>query len=300
MPNFDDIFNNSVPGGEQYSAPPQFSKEEYAAKKKAERDTVYTLADQTAMSVAADGSKFQQYLDVQSRFGRYSANNALLILAQRPDATWIGELKYWRTQKVFIKSHERKNGFTILKQGDEYRRDDGGVGVSYNPTTVYDISQAERKILPPQISGHSERQLLSALISKAPVSITGVDELPGGLGTMTDPETGGISVRRGMEFSDTFRSLAQELSLTELTNGKDSQADPRFSAYCAAYLLCKKYGVDAQGFSFEGAPGVFDSMDAQTVKGELSQIRNAAENISGRMVRQLETQQKAAKNQDAR
>lgn len=36
--------------------------------------------------MASDSGKFQQYLDVQARFDRYTANNALLILAQRPDA----------------------------------------------------------------------------------------------------------------------------------------------------------------------------------------------------------------------
>ena len=293
MANFDDLLNGGQGGG-------QLSKEEYAAKKKAERDEVYALADQTALEVASDGGKFQQYLDVQGRFDRYSVNNALLILAQRPDATRFGELKYWRTQKVFIKSSELKNGFTILKQGDEYRRRDGGVGVSYLPTTVYDISQAERKILPPQAPVYEERQILSALISKAPVSIIGVDELPGDLGAMTDPETGNIIVLKGMGFDDTFRSVAQELCLAELNNANEEQGDPRFSAECAAYLLCKKYGADTQEFSFDESPNVFSGMDAQAIKGELSQIREAAENVSGRMARQLNAVDKAAKNNEAR
>jgi hypothetical protein len=45
---------------------------------------------------------------------------------------------------------------------------------------------------------------------------------------------------------------------------------------------------------------MFAGMDAQEIKGELTQIRDTAENISGRMARQLEAQQKAAKSQDAR
>jgi hypothetical protein len=141
---------------------------------------------------------------------------------------------------------------------------------------------------------------LAALVAKAPVKITGADELPGNLGAMTDSETGEISVRKGMGFSDTFRSLTQELAAADLTIGPDTQADPQFSAYAVSYLLCKKYGVDAERFSFHDAPGVFEGMDAQEVKGELSRIRDVAENISGRMARQLETQNKAAKNQDAR
>lgn len=147
---------------------------------------------------------------------------------------------------------------------------------------------------------YTDRQLLTALINKAPVKISGADSLPDNRGAITDPETGEIRVRKGMAFADTFRSLTNELALAELTAGHNTQYEPQFSAYCASYLLCQKYGVDTQGFSFEEAPGVFDGMDALDVKGELSQIRNAAENISGRMERQLEVVQRSAKTQEVR
>ena len=63
-------------------------------------------------------------------------------------------------------------------------------------------------------------------------------------------------------------------------------------------MLCKKHGVDTQGFNFADAPKVLDGLDAREVKGELSQIRDVAEDISGRMARQLEAISKAAKNRD--
>jgi hypothetical protein len=298
MANLDDVLNNDpaiAPRGNQ-----QFSKEEYAAEKKIERENTFALADQTALEAAVDSDRFREYLDVQSRFGNYSANNALLILAQRPDATRIGDLDYWRGQKVFIKSSEIEDSFLILTQGDEYKREDGSVGTFYNVTKVYDISQADRKRLSPEPPACGERQLLSALVKGAPMKITSVDELPDNLGAITDPETGDISVRRGMDFSDTFRSVAHELAHADLTSGTSTQTDPQFSAYCASYLLCEKYGVDTQKFSFDKAPAVLDGMDAREVKSELSQIRDAARNISGRMARQIEAQQKAAKSQDAR
>jgi hypothetical protein len=94
--------------------------------------------------------------------------------------------------------------------------------------------------------------------------------------------------------------LTQELAFADLTTGPDTQADPAFSAYCVSYILCQKYGVDTQSFDFAGTPDVFDSMDAQEVKGELSQIRDVAETISGRMARQLGAAEKVAKNQEAR
>ena len=39
----------------------------------------------------------QKYLDVQSTFDRYTTNNALLILAQRPDAQKLGAHRRYRS-----------------------------------------------------------------------------------------------------------------------------------------------------------------------------------------------------------
>ncbi len=294
MASFDDLLNNA-PTEEQTVA--QLTKEKYAAKKKTEREETFALSDQTALEVAADGGRFGQFMDVQGQFDRYSAVNALLILAQKPEAVRLGNFDYWKNQGCSVRPGQ--TAISILEP-HEYTKEDGSPGTGYNIKKVFDIAQIDtRKLRTAPVPNYTERQLLQALISKAPVKIKGVDELPGDLGAMTDPETGEISVRRGMEFADSFRSVAQELASCDLTTGSDFPADPAFSSYCASYLLCKKYGLDTQAFNFEDAPGVLEGMDAQMVKGELAQIRDVAENISGRMARQLE-QAKAAKSQEAR
>ena len=61
-------------------------KAAFIAESKNNRSRCYELSEQITNEVAADSGKFQLYLDVQARFDRYTANNALLILAQRPDA----------------------------------------------------------------------------------------------------------------------------------------------------------------------------------------------------------------------
>jgi hypothetical protein len=296
MANYDDLFD-SAPA--ENTGAPQLSKEDYAAKKKAERDDVFALSDTAALDVATDGGKFRSFLDVQARLDRYSAVNALLVSAQNPQASRIGDFDFWKQKNCSVRPGQK--AIAILEP-HAYTKEDGTPGVGYNVKKVFDISQVDTrrfKAVPPPRLG--ERQLLGALISKAPVTVTGVEELPGDLGAQYDPETDTISVRKGMEFPDTFRSVAQELAFADLTTVESTQAEPHFSAHCTAYLLCKKYGVDTQAFSFEGAPKVFEGMDAQKVKGELSQIRDATDDISARMARHIEAQQqKAAKSNDAR
>ena len=43
-----------------------------------------------------DGEEFKRYLAFAARFHRYSANNSLLILVQRPDATRVAGYRRWR------------------------------------------------------------------------------------------------------------------------------------------------------------------------------------------------------------
>ena len=84
MSNFDDIFE-PAPQAED------FDKEAWAAKKKAERDERYATADATAEEICTDGGKFRDYLDVQAKFHRYSATNALLILHDNKNASKLGD-----------------------------------------------------------------------------------------------------------------------------------------------------------------------------------------------------------------
>ena len=294
MANYDDLLNNA-PAEE--SGAPQLSKEEYAAKKKAEREDVFALSDETALDVAGDGGKFGQFLDLQARLDRYSAVNALLTFAKNPNASRLGSFDYWKRQNCSVKPGQ--TAIAILEP-HEYTKEDGSPGTGYDVRKVFDISQVDtRKLRNTPPPHYAERQLLGALISKYPMKIIGVDELPDDRGAMTDPD-GSILVRKGMEFSDTFRAVAFEMACAEVATDPELSAGQEFCAYSATYLLCKKYGADTRSFSFDSVPDMFAGMDAQEVKGELTQIRDAAEAISGRMARQLETQQKAAKNNDAR
>jgi hypothetical protein len=254
------------------------------------------------LEVAADGGKFETFLNLQARLDRYSAVNTLLIYAQNPDASRLGDFDYWKRQNGSVKPGE--TAISILEP-HAYTKEDNTPGTGYNVKKVFDISQVDtRRLKERPAPSYTKRQLLGALISKAPVKIVGVDNMPTSVpdefGSVYDQANDQILVRKGMEFSNTFRSVAHELAFADLTTGPDTQTDPSFSAYCVSYLLCKKYGVNAQEFTFEDAPSVFHGMNAQEVKAELSEIRDAAENITERMTRQLEAQQKAAKSQDVR
>ncbi|MCL1829772.1 MAG: hypothetical protein FWG32_09840, partial [Oscillospiraceae bacterium] len=65
MPNFDDLLTNTP--AEEQNGGQRLSPEDYAAKKKAEREEVFALSDQTATEVADNSGAFQKFLDLQGR-----------------------------------------------------------------------------------------------------------------------------------------------------------------------------------------------------------------------------------------
>ena len=103
MANFDDIFNASQSAEKYEKSFSSFDKEEWAAQKKQERETAFAMIDETAEHMVNDGELFQSYLDVQAHFDRYSVGNAILITAQKPDATQLADSKSWKDNRVYIK-----------------------------------------------------------------------------------------------------------------------------------------------------------------------------------------------------
>ena len=88
---------------------------------------------------------------MQSTFGRYSAVNALLILAQKPEAARLGSFDYWKSQNGFVKPGQ--SGISILEPLKEYEREDGSTAVGYNVKKVFDISQIDARELNIDVNG---------------------------------------------------------------------------------------------------------------------------------------------------
>lgn len=285
MNDFDDIFATTTVTTKERP----FDKDAWAKKKQAERQAVYDLADRTAEEISTDSDKFKAYLDVQAKFDRYSPTNALLIYAQMPTATRIKDFDGWKDNNVSIKKQQK--GINILEPGEEYIREDGSVGISYNVKKVFDISQTTSKEkLQPRVSV-DERLLLKALISNPPVPIQPTDKLAEGVNAFYDHGRQTIFVRKGLSAQDIFRYVSKELAHAELASTcteEYTRSNESFKAYCTSYMLCKKNGIDVSGYSFKELPDNIRQADAQSLRAALTEIRDSTASITGRMVKVLE------------
>lgn len=162
-----------------------FDKEEWASRKQQDRESAYAMVDDALKKVGTDGKAFQTYLDVQSKFERYSVSNALLVAAQKPDATDLGEANFWRGRGGYIRKGE--SGILLMEPGNSYTRRDGSKGVNIHIKRVFDISQTTLTPTREPAVTQDTRQLLNAMVCYAPCKVDFRGELPDGQHFLCDP-----------------------------------------------------------------------------------------------------------------
>lgn len=262
-----------------------FNKEEWAAQKQEQRKEAYELIDNTCGQMMSDGAAFQQYLDVQGHFDRYSVNNAILVSAQMPEATQLKDYGSWKQSRVYVDKDAQK--VTILEPGKEYQREDGSKAVGYNAKVVYDVSQTSAKDRQQPQEQKTMRELVSAMIDASPVSFVPVDDLE--LPAFYDSSQQTIFIRTGLNEEQLFVSMAKEVSAAVFDcKHKESRDDSDFKSFCVAYMVSSRYGVDTKGFNFDKLPKEFEGMEMQAFKGELGSMRDVLGEIQSDMYKSLE------------
>ena len=273
-----------------------FDKEEWANRKQQDRESAYAMVDDALKKVGTDGKAFQTYLDVQSKFERYSVSNALLVAAQKPDATDLGEANFWRGRGGYIRKGE--SGILLMEPGNSYTRKDGSKGVGINVKRVFDISQTTLSPVPERVTNPDIRQLLNAMVRYAPCKVDFRDELPDGQSALYSPQEKTVFVRRGQSMEDVFRGVAQELAHAYLDTGNYSREDNTFLAQCVGNILCQRNGIDGKSLAVTQLPKEYAEMEPKQLREELKAIRTAANQISADMFRFLDAKSHGSRQRD--
>ena len=294
MNNYDDLFTANGEKKDSKTEHP-FNKEEWAAKKQQERAEAFEMLDNATEEAVANPETFRDYLLIQSRFGKYSVSNALLISYQNNEATYLADFETWKEKGVFVQKGER--GITLLEPGNEFTREDGTTGFSINVKKVFDISQtnSERSY---SRRTPDERRVLKALISSSPCDIRMTNEFDGNVCARYVPKDDAIYIRQGLDGEDIFRSLSQEIVIANFAKNGVAREDCVFTAYCATYVLCERNGFDTGDFDFEKVPEMFKDAEPKAIRGQLDKIRDSANELSQDMNRIMEEQQKAKRSRD--
>ena len=295
MENYDSILTEQ--GAKDGKSFTPFDKDAWIQQKQAERQSAFERMDQTAAEIATNGDLFQSCLDVMARFDRYSVGNILLLTSQMPEATKLADFNTWKKSRCFIKKGE--NSIMLLEPGEEFRREDGSMGVNYNVKRVFDISQTTAVAAETKIT-HDPRRLLEALVRNAPCPIEIRNNPQAEYAARFDPQSRKIYVKQGLDADTLFRCITQEVAVAEYAKGHRKRSECDFDASCIAYILCKRFGVSTDSFSFDKLPERLSRTENKAVHAELDGIREIANRLSEGMQQMLAPRQRSDKNRDAR
>lgn len=277
------------------------SKEDFAEKKRAEKERVYNLIDDTALDVMSSPEKFKAYLDTQSRMDRYSAVNALLIYSQLPKATQLKDFDDWSKDNVKIVKGAKS--ISILEP-IEYSKRDGTTGISYNVKRMFDVSQTNGRKTPAPSINRDPKEFITTMFDASPVEVQLVDELPyPNMGAFYNNEKQTLFVKKAVGDSVVVaQCVAQELAHAQLSINSDtySRRDMGFQAVCIGYMICKKHGIDTQNFAIERIPDEYKNMNAKEVRSFLSKTRNAMSDIQSSISEQLYRSKQTRSKEQAR
>lgn len=284
MENFDAMIESTTP-----SRP---SKEEWAELKRQERDELYACVDKTAAEVFSDPAKLAQYLNMQARLGRASANNALLAVAQRPDAKHLFTYDEWQERGRSLKRGEFRNAVKQFRQDKEYVRDDGTIAMGYNVERCYDLNQTFGK----EYSGRSNltmpmKSKIRGLLTNTSVPVKLSDEVQRNVGALYSEQDQMIYVARELEGNALFFSIAREMARAD-------GCESTFLCSCAASIACLRFGIQPK--YPDHIPEDMTFLSAKDKRTLLGNVREAAYKISGRIDQNLYTERQQKKNEQQR
>jgi hypothetical protein len=230
------------------------------------RDYAELLESLTEGAAALTTSeRWKQYLEVQSRFPRYSPTNVLLILVQRPDASRVAGYRAWQSlgHQVLAKESALRV-FAPMK----YRRSDAPEGElgqeirGFKLVPVFDVSQTEGPELPDIVSklhGHAPEGVFAKLTDFANEIGFRVERpwsLQSGANGDTDHSAGLIRVAANNDEAQQVKTLAHEtghalLHGPEVTSTRDlARGLKELEAESVAYVICQALGMESGDYSF--------------------------------------------------
>jgi len=201
--------------------------------------------------------RWQRYLDVQSRFHRYSVNNVLLIGAQRPDATRVAGFNAWRRLDRTVRKGEKAIWILapMVYKTDESEAEERRSVRGFKFVPVFDVMQTDGPELPSichRLEGDDGSEHYNGLVAVAQsIGFTVEDhEFTGSTNGDCSHAERRIRVEPRNAPAQRVKTLAHEIAHSVLHEHFDRRAVAELEAESTAYVVCRALGIDSAGYSF--------------------------------------------------
>lgn len=259
-----------------------YDKEKYKQMKKEQLKNAYQMIDDACEEIRKGNNDFfKKYLDVQSKFDKYTFRNALLVAKQLPNASQLKDYNGWKELNVTFKS-DKPNKVIILEPRESYLNSAGIKVTPYGAKEMIDVSETNTKA---PIKDYDKKMVLHSLLHDSPIKIKVSDTLENDI-CKWSMEDNVIYVKNNNEDYDlVINSISKELAKYLLYTNSEEISDDK--AKCISYMICKKYNINN---SFEDVPQPLVNLELSKIKDELYSMKNTFEDINNRMIVYLDKQ----------
>ena len=288
----------------------EFDPKKAAEERKKELEEIGKKLE-AGVKAVFEGEGFKKYLDFCAKLPRYSLNNQILIMMQKPDATACQSFTAWKDMNRFVKKGEKgirilaPAPYTITKEQDKLdakgnvMRNQNGEPIkemvevkvnAFKPVSTFDVSQTEGDPIPTygvdELNGNVEGYaiMLEAIQSSAEIPIA-FEDISSGAKGYYQVEENRIALQKDMSDVQTIKTLLHELSHAMLHNKlkkeaeKTDRATKEIEAESTAYIVCRHYGMDTSEYSFSYVAGWAQNKEVPQLKNSLELIRRTASDI---------------------
>lgn len=286
-----------------------FDPKAAAEARKAEMEAISNKLEQGVKDVFKE-QNFKDYLNFCAKLPRYSVNNQLLIMMQKPDATMCQSFTGWKEMNRNVKRGEK--GIRILAPApykmdkEQDKKDSFGKPVldkdgepvketvevtvnAFKPVSTFDISQTEGEPIPQigveELVGDVEgyASLIEAIKETVPVPIE-FENIESGAKGYFHIEDNRIAIQEGMSEVQTVKTMIHEAAhqalhskeAMEHSGEKKSQNQKETEAESIAYVVCQHFGIDTSEYSFPYVATWSADKEVPELKASLDTIRSCS------------------------
>lgn len=274
-----------------------YNKDEYAKEKAEEvKNLVNKIEDGVREFMTSD--KFKDYLNVMSKFHKYSFSNSLLIAFQRPDSTVVAGYTTWK--KLGRQVNKGSKSIKILAPapyktkveteivnpitGKKEKTEQELTRMSFKTVSVFDISDTTGKELPKlceELKGEAKHLDIVKEVTK---ELTGIEvvyeDIRGGAKGYFSPLENKIAIKNGLSKLHEEKTIIHELSHALLHSNMKADGITRSAAEtqaeATAYVVCQKFGLDTGDYSFPYLTSWASNAELVDLKNSLKVIQQTS------------------------
>lgn len=275
-----------------------------------QNDKIKELTDKLEAGIKEvfTSSRYREYLSTMQKFHSYSFNNSMLILLQKPEASYVAGYKTWETLDRHVRKGEK--GITILApcpyktkkavevidtetgqvkrdtQGNPIKEEKEITYASFKAISIFDYSQTEGKPLPElaqELKGEIPNYmiLMDSVrdIAPVPIRFESWEQSKKGHYDLTNKE---IVIKSGMSEMQTVKTAIHETAHSILHKDKEHLKDSatmETEAESISFIACQHLGLDTSDYSFGYLAGWSSDKDLPELKSSLQIIQRTSHEL---------------------